>query len=135
MKQTGFSLIELMVVLAVIAALATVAIPSYQNYSMRADRSDGLESLQAFFNAQERYYADNMTYTANLTDLGATNNTFDTPRGNYQITAGRCGNQALTQCVQLTATAVGPQAKDGDLIFNSNGRQVRVLNGTEHAIK
>lgn len=135
MKQTGFSLVELMVVLAVIALLATVAVPSYQNYSMRADRSDGLESLQAFMNAQERYYADNMTYTDKLSDLGASSNTFTTPRGHYQITARRCGSQALTQCVELMATAVGSQAKDGNLVFNTNGRQVRILNGTEHAIK
>ena len=70
--QSGVTLLELMVVAVVIAVLGMVALPSYRQYSMRAQRTEAKTALLQLATAQERFYLQNNTYTANFAALNLT---------------------------------------------------------------
>ena len=59
---TGFTLIELMVVVAVIAILAAIAYPSYTNYIIKTNRKAAEGCLSQYSNYMERYYTTNLRY-------------------------------------------------------------------------
>jgi type IV pilus assembly protein PilE len=74
MKQKGFSLIELMIVVAVIGILAGIAYPSYQEYIARARRADAKTVLLENAQFLERFYSQNGTY------VGATLPVLESPK-------------------------------------------------------
>ncbi len=54
-RQTGFTLIELMIVVAIIGILAAIAIPQYASYTNRARVTDALSLMGAYKTAISEY--------------------------------------------------------------------------------
>lgn len=52
-KQTGFTLIELMIVVAIVAILAAIALPAYQTYTKKARFSEVIAATGPFKTAIE----------------------------------------------------------------------------------
>ncbi len=75
-NQKGFTLIELMVVIAIIGILAAIAIPQFAAYRDRSYGAEIEKFANTYANAQEAYYVDYDTYTAD--DLTG-NDTYGVP--------------------------------------------------------
>ena len=61
-KPTGFSLIELMIVVAIMAILAAIAIPSFMRFSMKAKTAEATSNLSAIRTSEESYRSENDIY-------------------------------------------------------------------------
>jgi len=72
MRQAGFSLIELLIVVAIILIIAAIAIPSFLSSRMAANESSSVESLRTIQSSLTAYAITYgaIGYAAQLTDLG-----------------------------------------------------------------
>ena len=58
-QQSGFTLIELMIVIAIVGILAAIALPAYQDYTVRAKMSEPLALLSEAKTTVTEYYVTN----------------------------------------------------------------------------
>ena len=63
MRRSGFSLIELMVVVAIIAFLAMIAVPNFNRFLAKAKRAEAYMNLNALYAAEKAYFAEHGTYS------------------------------------------------------------------------
>jgi type IV pilus assembly protein PilE len=101
-------LIELMIVCAVIAFLAMLALPSYLQQVRKSKRSDAIDATSTVLQAQERWRANNTTYSANFTNLAPL--TSASKAGYYQLAITSATGLGYT----LTASAVTGRGQDRD---------------------
>jgi type IV pilus assembly protein PilE len=130
-KQTGLTLVELMVVVAVLAVLASVAYPLYTNQVQKSRRADAKVALNMIAMAQERFYTLNGAYTATLGSLsvGSDISDGDSKRGYYNLAISQTSNQNFT--ATATADSGGAQASDSACPqFTINQQGVKGPTGT-----
>lgn len=151
MKNKGFTLIELMIVIAIIGILVTVVMPGYRNYVLESQRTDTQGKLLQMIELQERFYLDNYTYTLNLggdpdvagdgldyvvDGAGAVIISYNGSPA-FSITAAACLVNAniypdisapaidqINRCYRLIAFPLGDQVNDGGMVVDNRGREI-----------
>lgn len=109
MKQHGFTLIELMIVVAVVAILATIALPSYNDAVRKSRRGQAKADMVELAQRLERYHSQFNTYATFPGVAGK----FPSPTSGtarYDITVGNLTANSFT----LTAAPLSGSGQEKD---------------------
>lgn len=130
-RSSGFTLIEVMIVVVIVGILAAVAYPSYTEHVRKGKRAEAKAALLEGAQALERYYSINRTYRdgANIAAVYATQ---APATGTANYTIGAAGNQ---NTFTLTATATGTMAGDDCGNYSITHAGVKAVTGAAGAAK
>jgi len=108
MKQSGMTLIELVVAMALVAMLTAIAVPSYRGFVQRSQRVEAKEALVHLAANQEKFYLQNNTYSNDLEALGFGDSL--TEHGLYEVEVVAADTQGFT----IRATPASGSGASGD---------------------
>ncbi|MBP9217613.1 MAG: prepilin-type N-terminal cleavage/methylation domain-containing protein [Sterolibacterium sp.] len=112
-KQSGFTLVELMIAVIVVAVLTAVALPSYRSHVTSSRLTEAFSSLAAAQAASEQFWSNNRTYVG--FDI-ATNFPQTTSNFTYAL------SNETTSTYTITADGVTGSPVDGfTFTVNQNG--------------
>jgi type IV pilus assembly protein PilA len=123
-RQSGFTLIELMIVIAILGIIAAIAIPAYQHYTIRAKISEAVRVINPLTAAIGVYYWSNSAFPTNLTDTGQSNIQTEyvegvtiLPSGLISIDVNEATTGVAAETVDEMYIIVRPQLSVGALEF------------------
>jgi type IV pilus assembly protein PilE len=110
-KVTGFSLLELMIVVVIVAILAAVAYPSYQQHVVRTNRAAAQQYLLEVSSLQHQFILDNRNYAATLAAVGTSPAAAISDK--YTVTVSSVDNSASPPTFTLQAAPKSGTTQQG----------------------
>ncbi len=135
-RSSGFTLVELLVVVAIIGILGAIAFPSYTKYAMRGRRSGAEQLLTAIASKETQYLLDARSYTNTIGSGGLNLSVYNdftctaTCTNSYYTVTVTADNSAQPPTFTITAAPSTSQSSDGVLYYDNTGAKWRKLNGT-----
>lgn len=86
-RQTAFTLVEILIVVSILALLAAIALPNYVQYINRMKTAKAVQFLAGTSLKLARYYGDHFIYPTTLSEIGVDQSMLDPWGHPYQYLA------------------------------------------------
>jgi len=118
-QQSGFTLIELMIVVAIIGILAAIAVPQYQNFMARSQASEAIVMLDAARTSIEDKVVFDGNFAADKTELATIGVNKAGTYGDITGTQGQANNKASGNVVyKYKSSGVNQELKTKSVWYN-----------------
>lgn len=127
MRDQGFTLIELMIVITIVAIIAAFAFPSYQESVINAKRVDAQADMMSIANRLQKYKIANFSFlkaggaSVTLSDIGQANQTPQSSRPLYDLVLSNV--TASTWTLTATPITTSTQYGNGHIVLNHRGQR------------
>ena len=120
-KQSGFTLIEVMITVVIVGILASIAYPSYTQYVTRTYRDSAKACLSEYAHAMERRYAAKLSYIGDAPQLGcATASNLDT---RYDFTIEDVKQDSFIATATPTDVQAAREKECGTMTIDQKGKR------------